>query len=73
MYSCINCKIKGRDENGTVFLLTNIYKSNIELEQLQNFSGLVSILCKAKEIQNQNIVFGGDFNVIFDTTVKSLE
>ena len=35
-------------------------------------SDLVSILDKVKDIQNKNIVLGGDFNVIFDIILKSL-
>ena len=35
-------------------------------------SDLACILDKVKDIQNKNIVLGGDFNVIFDISLKSL-
>ena len=50
--------------NDTVFVLINICSVNTELKLLQTLSDLVSILDKVNDIQNKNIVFGGDFNVI---------
>ena len=50
--------------NDTVFVLINICSVNTELKLLQTLSDLVSILDKVNDIQNKNIVFGGDFKVI---------
>ena len=45
-------------------------KKKKELQQLEAFSDLVSILDKVKDMQNKNIVLECDFNVIFDINVK---
>ena len=37
-----------------VLVLINIYNANTELEQLETFSDLVSILDKVKNIQNKS-------------------
>ena len=55
-----------------VYLVINIYNANTVLEQLETLSDLVSILDKVKDIQSKNIVLGGDFNVVFDISLKSL-
>ena len=57
--------------DAAVFVLINIYNANTELEQLETLSDLVSILDKVKNIQNKNIVLGGDFNAIFDISLES--
>ena len=54
-----------------VFLLVNIYNANTELEKPETLTGSVSILDKVKDIQSKIIVFGGDFNVIFDISFQS--
>ena len=56
----------------TVFVLINVYNANTESEQLETLSDLVSIIDKIKDIQNKNIVLRGNFNVIFDISLKSL-
>ena len=56
----------------TVFVLINVYNTSTEQEQLKTLSDLVSILGKVKDIQNKNIVIGGDLNVIFDISRTSL-
>ena len=50
--------------NGTNFLLINFYNSNTESEQLSTFSTLQKLL--ENLIITKKIVFGGDFNLIFD-------
>ena len=48
------------------FLLINFYNSNTESEQLSTFSTLQKLLEKFDDYNKKNIVFGGDFNLIFD-------
>ena len=52
--------------DGTNFLLINFYNSNTESEQLSTFSTLQKLLEKFDDYNKKNIVFGGDFNLIFD-------
>ena len=52
--------------NSTKFLLINFYNSNTESEQLSTFSTLQKLLEKFDDYNKKNIVFGGDFNLIFD-------
>ena len=76
-------KNKISDKSGRIFLveatidhgvlvLINIYNKNTELEQLEAFSDLVSLLGKVRDIQNKNIVSGGYFNVTFGISIKNL-
>ena len=58
--------------NGTNFLLTNLYNSNTEYEQLSAFSTLQKTTSKIWWLQQQkNIAFGGDLNLIFDCEVDA--
>ena len=52
--------------NGTNFFLINFYNSNTESEQLSTFSTLQKLLETFDDYNKKNIVFGGDFNLIFD-------
>ena len=52
--------------DGTNFLLINFYNSNTESEQLSTFSNLQKLLEKFDNYNKENVVFGGDFNLIFD-------
>ena len=52
--------------NGTNFFLINFYNSNTESEQLSTFSTLQNLLETFHDYNKKNIVFGGDFNLIFD-------
>ena len=52
--------------NDTNFLLINFYNSNSESEQLSTFSSLQKLLVKFDDYSKKSIVFGGDFNLIFD-------
>ena len=47
-------------------LLINFYNSNTEYEQLSTFSTLQKILEKVYDYSKKNIVFGGNFNLIFE-------
>ena len=66
------CNINGRilifdaELNDTNFLLINFYNSKTESEQLSTFSTLQKLLEKFDDYNKKNIVFGGDFNLIFD-------
>ena len=40
--------------------------ANNEPDQVKTFTDLDEILDSVGDIQNKNVVFGGDFNVIFD-------
>ena len=52
--------------NGTKFLLINFYNSNTESEQLSTFSTLQKLLEKFDNYNKKSIIFGGDFDLIFD-------
>ena len=52
--------------DGTNLLLINFYNSNKESEQLSTFSNLQKLLEKFDNYNKENVVFGGDFNLIFD-------
>ena len=46
-----------------VFVLINIYNANTEPEQLNTLNNLLNILETFEDVQNKDIVLGGDFNV----------
>ena len=52
--------------NDTNFSLISFYNSNSESEQLSTFSSLQKLLGKLDDYSKKNIVFGGDFNLVFD-------
>ena len=52
--------------NGTNFLLINFYNYNTESGQLSTFSTLQKLLEKFDDYNQKKIVFGSDFNLIFD-------
>ena len=69
------------DENGRIlitepkisednFIVINIYNSNTELEQLKTFSMLQNMLDDI-EIFKKQVVFGDDFNLIFDCKLET--
>ena len=66
----IACNKNGRilildaELNGTNVLQISFYNSNTESEQLSTFSTLQKLL--ENLIITKKIVFGGDFNLIFD-------
>ena len=52
-------------------MLINIYEANNEPDQVKTFTDLGEILDSVGDNQNKNIIFGGDFNVIFDFFLES--
>ena len=52
--------------NDTNVFLINFYNFNTESEQLSTFSTLQKLLETFDNYNKENIVFGGDFNLIFD-------
>ena len=69
------------DENGSIliiyakindnnFIVINIHNSNTESEQIKTFPILQNML-DAIETSNKQIVFGGDFNLIFDCKLET--
>ena len=58
---------KINDDN---FIVINIYNSNTESEQLKTFSILQNML-DGINISNKQIVFWGDFNLIFDCKLET--
>ena len=53
-----------------VLLLINLYNANTENEQLSTLSDLSNMLEKIDDINNKNIVFGGDFNLFFEAKLE---
>ena len=45
----------------SVFVLINIYKADTEPEQLHALNDLSNIIETFEDIQNKNVVLGGDF------------
>ena len=52
-------------------MLINIYNANNQLDQIKTLADLGEILDCVGDIQNKNIIFGGDFNVIFDSFLEA--
>ena len=52
--------------NNTNILLINFYNSNTESEPLSTFSTLQKLLEKFDDYSKKYIIFGGDFNLIFN-------
>ena len=50
-----------------LFVLINIYNANNKLDQVKTLTDLSEILECVNNIQNKNIILGGDFNIIFDS------
>ena len=50
-----------------IFVLINIYNANNELDQVKTLTDLSEILECVDNIENKNIIFVGDFNIIFDS------
>ena len=53
----------------SAFLLINIYSANTETDQLHTFNDLINILETFEDIQDKSVVLGGDFNVIFNSSL----
>ena len=61
-------KVKVEDRS---FVLINLYNSNNESDQIMTLSELTFLLNSIDDIENQNIIFGGDFNFFFDSTIEA--
>ena len=53
------------------FVLTNIYNSNTEAQQLLTLTELHKILQNVNDIGNKNIIIGGDFNFHFNSKLEA--
>ena len=53
------------------FLLINLYNANKECEQLNVLTTLCNFLSNITDLHCKNIIFGGDFNVFFDTNYEA--
>ena len=58
--------------NGTEYLLINLYNENTESEQLNILENLSNILKVFQDLSEKNIIFAGDFNLIFDQKLESV-
>ena len=50
-------------------MLINIYNANTESEQLHSLNDLINVLETFEDIQNKNVILGGDFNVILNPSL----
>ena len=57
--------------DGSLFVLINICNTNNEPDHVKTLTDLGEILDSAGYIQNKNVLFGGDFNVIFDSFLEA--
>ena len=55
----------------TTFLLINLYNANKECEQLNVLTPLCNFLNNITDLHCKNVLFGGDFNVFFDTNYET--
>ena len=55
--------------DGSMFVLINIYNANTKPEQLHTLNNLLRILETFEDIQNENVVLGGNFNVILNPSL----
>ena len=63
--------ILGVRVDDAAFLLINLYIANKECEQLNVLTTVFSFLSNITDLHCKNIIFGGDFNVFFDTNYES--
>ena len=56
---------------GATFLLINLYNANKECEQLIVLTTPCTLLSNITDLNCKNIIFGGDFNVFFDTKYEA--
>ena len=54
-----------------ILILINIYNANTESEQLSTLTQLNDMLINVKNINNKNIILGGDFNIHFDSKLEA--
>ena len=53
------------------FILINLYNHDIEVEQLKTLSKLLEILTKLHLTQNNNIIYTGDINLLFNVKLEN--
>ena len=61
-------QVKADDE---IYLLANLYNSDTEPEQLKTLHELETILLKLDANECNHIIFSGDFNLIFNTSLEA--
>ena len=54
------------------FILVNYYNPNTETQQLEKLQELNSMLSTLNISQSSNIIFGGDFNLFFNSKLEAL-
>ena len=52
------------------FLLINLYNTNKKYEQISVLTTLCKFLSNITDLHCKNIIFGGDFNLFFDTNYE---
>ena len=58
--------------NGTEYLLYNLCNGNTQLKQfLRILESLSKVLKDISDISEKNIIFAGDFNLLFDQKLES--
>ena len=57
--------------NGTEYLLINLYNGNTEPEQLNILESVSKILKDFQGLSEKNIIFAGEFNLLFDQKLES--
>ena len=55
-----------------IFLLINLYKANLEYDQLTTSSTLLKLLERIDDISNKKIILGGDFNLFLDYKLEAV-
>ena len=55
----------------SLFVLINIYNANNEPDQVKPLTDFGEILDSVGDIQNKNVSFSGDFNVLFDSFLEA--
>ena len=57
--------------DGREYLLIKMYNGNAQPEQLIILEGLSKILNDFQDLSEKNIIFAGDFNLLFDQKLES--
>ena len=71
-----------KDKNGRIlildaiiddskFILINLYNANVESEQLNTLAELAQLLKNLEISSDKNIIFSGDFNLFFNSTLEA--
>ena len=64
--------IANMEIQGNAYVLVNCYAPNTETGQIKTFQDLANRLNDLDADQECNYIFGGDWNLIFDTTMNSM-